>query len=219
MGVNKKLLGLLAGSAFYSLSASIAHALVIDFEDLTTRNNFNALGIIDTYQGFEWGFGTSPGVAGRTFVNTSIGWASATVTDPGVAPAPTGVGGESYAWNWGGPQSLWIDFKSPTNFIGGDFAVLSSTFGSNASTLQLFTYDSTDKLVGASAILNLTDTFQSLSANFTNVRYLELRANTQTAWFSIDNLVVDQAQVPEPTTLVLMALGLAGFGYRGYKSA
>lgn len=73
-----------------SLVAS-ANATLIGFEDLTTRNNFTAFGIVDSYQGYEWGYGLSGGVASRTFVNTAKGWASATVAAPAINPAPSGI--------------------------------------------------------------------------------------------------------------------------------
>ena len=203
---------------FYCLFAVSANASIIDFEDLTTRNNFNALGVIDNYQGFEWGYGTSAGLGGRTFTNTSTGWASATSSQEAVAPEPNNLGGSSYAWNWNGAQSLWIDFRSLTNFSGGDFAILSSAYGGNASTVQLFGYDAVDSLVGASSILNLNDTFTTLSANFSDIQYLEIRANSNGKWFSIDNLVIDESvSVPEPASIALLSLGLAGIGFSRKK--
>jgi len=117
------------------------NATVIDFEDLTTRNNFTALNIADSYQGYEWGYGTSAGIPGRTWVNSSTGWASATASSEAVNPEPGNLGGSSYAWNWNGAQSLWIDFRTATDFLSGNFAFLSSNYGYNASSVQLFGYD------------------------------------------------------------------------------
>src|SRR5688500_4778182 len=104
-------------SAGLCLSAfTTARAQVIGFEDITTRNSFLALGIIDSYRGYEWGYGLTGGLANRTFVNPTgvpYGWGSATATSEAVVgrPEPMGLAGTSYAWNFAGPQSLWIDFR------------------------------------------------------------------------------------------------------------
>lgn len=191
-----------------SMLGNKANAAVIGFEDLNIRNNFNALGIIDNYQGYEWGYGFAGGVANRTFVNTDTGWASATSSDPAIAPPPSNLGGNSYAWTWNGPQSLWIDFKSPTTFNGGNFAGLSSAYGSNASSLTLFGYDAASNLVASSSTLNLTNTFQTLNTNFQDIQYLEIRSNANSQWFSVDNLRVEGAtSVPEPFTIVGTLIG------------
>jgi hypothetical protein len=194
---------------------SNSHASVIGFEDLLTRNNFSALGIVNTYQGYEWGYGFGSGVASRTFIDDSTGWASATVSSPALAPAPGGMGGTSYAWNWNGPQSLWIDFRTPTDLTSVALAVLSSPYINNASTVQLFGYDATSNLVDTSAVLALTSTFQTLAANFSAINYLEIRANSNLRWFSVDNVIVSESvsSVPEPATLFLVGSGLVGLGY------
>ncbi len=189
-----------------ALGTGPAHALVVTFDDLTTRNNFEALGIDATYQGFEWGYSTSPGFSASIIpTDSSNGWGAATVSHPAVSPAPTPVSGSSYAWNWNGPQSLWIDFQSPHTVNGGYFATLSSAYGSNASTIQLFAYDAGGTLTGSSSMLSLTHSFQHLAANLTGARYLEIRANANGRWFSVDNLVLDA--VPLSPSLVLVGVG------------
>lgn len=202
-----------AAALLFSLPLS-AQATLIGFEDLTTRDNFNALGIIDTYQGYEWGYGNSAGVGGRTFANASTGWASATVTDPAWSPAPSGLGGSSFAWNWNGPQSLWIDFKGNVDVTSVDLAVLSSNYSLNASSIQLFAYDAASALLASSSALGLTSTFQTLAPNFSGVHYLEIRANADGQWFSVDNLVINEngGNAPEPGSLALVSLALVGLG-------
>lgn len=195
-----------------------ASATVIGFEDLTTRNNFTALGIADNYQGFEWGYGHSAGVSGRTFVNNTTGWASATVTNTALGAAPSGTSGSSYAWNWNGPQSLWIDFRGLTDVTSVNVATLSSGYSLNASSIQLFGYDASSTLIDSSDLLNLSDAFQTLTANFSSVTFLEIRANANSQWFSIDDLVINENSVPEPGSLALMGLGLLGFAANRRKA-
>jgi hypothetical protein len=175
---------------------------VITFDDLTTRNNFFDLGINNTYQGYVW---STTLIGGET---DQTGWASATVADPAWSPAPTPVSGNSYAWNWNGPQSLFIHFGAATNVTSAYLATLSSTYCCNASSVQLFGYDSTNALVATGSVLPLTNSFQVYTANFSGIYKLEFRANTNDVWFSIDSITLNaNSSVPEPGSGLLLALG------------
>jgi hypothetical protein len=201
------------------IGVGTAQAAVIDFDDLTTRDNFFDLGITSTYQGFDWGYSNTPGIPSTTVIPTtaSTGWASATTTSPSVAPAPTPVSGKSYAWNWNGPQGLWIDFGAPTDVTGAYFATLSSNYHLNASSITMYGYDATDTLVATSSTLALTHSFQYLAAGFTGISKLEMRANANAQWFSIDNLDVGPGKavpLPAPGLLALGGLGLLGIAAR-----
>ncbi len=197
-----KLIGRLF-SALLFVGLTPSWAAVINFDDLTTRDNFFDLGINNTYQGYVW----STTLVGGTTVQT--GWASATTADPAVDPAPTPVSGLSYAWNWNGPQSLFIQFGTPTDVTSAYFATLSSAFSQNASTIQLFGYDAANTLVATGAILTLTDAFQLYIANFAGVNTLEIRADGADRWFSIDDISLnDNAAVPEPGSALLLGAGV-----------
>ena len=188
----------------------------IGFEDLTTRDTFLSLGILNSYQGFEWGYGLEGGIGGpdgRTFIDNSNGWASATTANPALAPAPSGINGTSYAWNAFAPESLWIDFRTPTTFNSADFAVLSPGYGANASIIQLFAYDASDVLLGTSNVLSISDTMQTLTADFVDIRYLEIRTNDHNH-FTVDNLRINESVTPSPVpdaghsaTLLTIAIG------------
>lgn len=191
-------------------TAAAAEAAVLTFDDLNTRNNFAAMGIQHTYQGFDWYY-TNP-----TTVSSGTGWAVATPSNPISGPLPTPVSGNTVAWNWDGPQSLWINFMGAMNVTGAYFAHVSSTYGYNANTMQMFGYDQFSNLVASSGVLNLTNTFQLLPANFSNIHRLEMRADASYKWFALDNLEYNHGQsvpTPEPSTLLLIASGLGGLAF------
>jgi hypothetical protein len=200
--------------------AAPAQAVIIGFEDVPTPGSyvdeasFASMGIVNDYQGFEWGYGITGGWANRTFVDSIAGWGASTVAVPGTvhvpAPAPTGVTGNVYAWSFYGVQSLWIDFKGEANVNAVDVAGLAGGSGweLNSDSLQLFGYDEVGNQLFASAIIPLTTTMQSINLGFTGISFFEMRSDRSVSWFSLDQL--DVSPVPAPATPGLTALGLLG---------
>ena len=117
---------------------------------------------------------------------------------------------QSYAWNWNGPQSLWIDFRTLKNFGGGDFAWLGPTFGANASSLQIFGYDAAMSLTGATSSFILSSNMTPIVASLTSIRFLEIRSNSNGRWFSADNLIVNETPLPAALPLFGTGLGIMG---------
>lgn len=79
-------------------------------------------------------------------------------------------------------------------------------FVGGGSSTQTFSFDGVYD--GAGALVD----FQTLSVNLGNLSSLRLSAN---GYFAVDNINTEaNGEVPEPTILSLMALGLAGLGLR-----
>jgi uncharacterized protein YhjY with autotransporter beta-barrel domain len=175
----KKWITRVAFIALLTLSSQAALAQVIDFEDLQTRDNFYDMGIEDTYLGYQW----APS-------GTSTGWASATTFGRVSSESIVPVSGTAYGWNWSGPQSLLIDFKAPTSVASAYFANLGSSYSSNAISIQMLGYDADSNLLASSSILSLSDSFQKLTANFSNIYILEIRADQESAWFLVDDITL-----------------------------
>ncbi len=198
--------------------ASPLFAGTITFEGLGSNPFSFDRAIQTTYQGFHWGYSADGGIADATIpsLDTSrTGWASATTSSPPASPPPTPVSGSTYAWNFNSPQSLFIDFLTPHDVTSGYFAKLSTDVSvpKNATAIQLFGYDESENLVASSSILNLTTGFQQINAGFTNVRFLEIRADTANRLFAVDDIVVSPSSViptPAAAGLGLPLLGMLG---------
>ncbi len=214
----RKLYTLCAGLTLFLYLSSHAQALVIGFEDLTTRNNFNNLGISDTYNGFEWGYGNTAG--NPIWTNSAEGWASATLTNTAVTPPPANVQGQSYAWTWDGPLSLWIDFRSLMDFNSGYFGTLGPNYPSNSSSVQFIGYDAGMSVTSTSAVMALSDTMTLMNAGLTGIQFLEIRGSGDRKWFTVDDLNItptSPSEIPLPAALPLLAGGLGLFGLMGWR--
>ncbi|MFC3714091.1 PEP-CTERM sorting domain-containing protein [Sphingoaurantiacus capsulatus] len=201
--------------------AAPAHAAVIGFEDIATPGSngadasFFGQNIHNSYQGYEWGFGTSGGFANRNFSDQMMGWGASTVANPAAVTAPIGTTGTKYAWSFFGPQSLWIDFRAATDANSVDVAgLVGAAWPGNSLTLQIFGYDANGLIVGATNQIALTTTMQSVTMGFSGIQFLEFRSDRNSSWFSVDQLDVGAAAVPAPGALALMGLGIAAIGSR-----
>jgi len=213
----------LAATSFLG-SPAPANAAVVGFEGIPGADNqqwylFSSLGVAHTYAGFRWGYGTDPGPANANFVDPG-GWALSHINNQGSDgwPAPNGVTGNYYASNANGIISLWIDFQEAVTFTSGEFSWLTPTNppGPNSSTIQLFGYADSAGNIGSelhsSAVTGLNETLTELSANFTNIRFLEIRSNSGDTWFAVDNLQIgdpDISPIPEPGSTLALGLLLA----------
>jgi len=85
----------------------------------------------------------------------------------------------------------------------------------NNASWNVRAYDSNNIQIGG------TDNYTGhghINLNYTNVFSIEIQSAIGCC-SSFDNLVVSSASVPEPATLALMGLGLAGLGFRQRKQA
>jgi len=92
--------------------------------------------------------------------------------------------------------------------------VVGNYFGGGSIALQV----TLDQIADGSGVIN---DFQSVSfdnswVNLSSVTF-SATAGTDDRWFALDNIVVNAASVPEPSTLAIFALGMMGLVSRRFK--
>ena len=140
---------------------STAEAEVVSFEGFPGFTSLVSEGVRASYGGYDWGFGLTAGAAQRSMTDERWGWYVTTAAADN-NPAPHGITGDAFAWNGNGPQSLWIDFRAPTDVLSVDLAFATSRPDTplNAAAVRLFAYDAFDNLLFQTSAFPLTDTFQ-----------------------------------------------------------
>lgn len=173
------------------LFAGAANAGVITFEgqanpgqQLAVGNNYSEMG----FNFFNPGQPTSAAIIGQPAQNTS--------------------GSDYYTWNspaQNNPVSL-------TNILGEVFSLASLDVGSKNGNVANFSIVG-NLFGGGTVAYNVigASSFSNLSLNWTNLMSVEF-AYGSGDFGAIDNLVVNVVDVPEPGTLILLALGLLGLG-------
>lgn len=172
------------------LVSTTASATVLDFEGLTTASNANLNTTVANYGGFAWS---------STFTlynDTSYG-----------TPAHSGNYG---IVNNNGSNTVSVSSGSAFTFNG---AWMNGWEFNSPSQITIQGYDSLNQLVG-SFVQSITPGQEAYAAaNFNNVTRVDFVGGQ---FFTIDDFTFNAQQnsVPEPTSLALLGLGLAGVAAR-----
>jgi len=193
--LKKATLGLLL-----TLAASASHATVIDFETVLTDQFSNP----QTVQGFDWDF-------------SSAGWFIGP-QDTAYCPSCTSNGTSNLHASGdkdGSTASVLMTLNGGGAFdlFGLDGATENSTETNQLSILGMF----------SGSIVDIDGVFDSYSLsgfqNLVSVEFSSVNSDTfNFGGFSVDNLQLNAVSaVPEPATLALFGIGLAGLGFARKK--
>ena len=195
-------------------------ASVITFDDIDLGSNTRSTFPYTDYGGINW---KQPGSGEKQ-------WGVAMEGDPQILVGMHARSGRQVGWNYNGPDGLWINFDTPTNFNGAWFSIFgvgygeinsSTPFGNlNSKTIEIIGYDSSYSELGRSATIDLDDSWKYLDASILNVSRVLFRHEylaSGNSWFTVDDITfglpidgTDPPTVPEPGTTALVAAALLG---------
>ncbi len=193
---------------FAFIFTGYTNAGLIDFEDLPSYTNYNNSSVFSG--GFEIAHSGSfaiiwdnSGQGGTDFSGngttrlTSLNDSAITISNGSVFDLTQFSGGES----WIQQPHTWATSISVTGFFSG-----------GGSTSQVFDLDLFKDPVNGMETFFLNNNF----VNLTSVSFSGLGGNPE---FSIDNILVSSATIPEPISIALLGLGLVGIGFSRRKKA
>ena len=195
---------------FFCLLAGSANAVIIDFEDIAVSAGTNNIGGDRTSGGFLFDSSTNHSHLVNDAFDSFNGttWLGLDDTSGNNAITMSSVSGALFSLN-----SLDL-----TEFVGTPNGVQVAVTGflSGGGTVnQLLILDDIADGSGPLNDFQLVN-FNSTWSNLTSVSF-DATAGGGDRWYGIDNVTVNETTVPEPTSLALLGLGLAGVGFSRKK--
>lgn len=180
---------LMASLLLASLWALPSHALFISFEEFSSPG---CCTYIDSYRGLTWGGGKG-----------DESWVVANEA-AGLFPGAQALHGNNFAWSNGG-QDLTIE-DGTFDFVNfwartGNASTGTATASGFRNGSQIYTQS-----------IHLTDQYQQFNLDFINIDSWVLSGQT-------DNVLIDAIDMPAPTPLALLAIGLAALWRLNRKAA
>ena len=189
--MKKILCALLAGASL--MLAGAAQAGPVGFEDVATGGDFSSLNDLNPYAGLNW--------SGDWFAgdNSIDGYANGARS------------GSKFAVNGFGGEEASLTSDTGFNFAGAWFATPEGA-GNKANWINIRAYDALNQLIGSTGNIDIGDTYQWVTANFSNVALLTI--TNEAGWFVMDEFTTTAVTtaVPVPATPLVLGIGMLALG-------
>jgi hypothetical protein len=190
MTMKKTLYAVIAAASL--MLAGAAQAAVVNFDDVNTDGDFANLSDISPYAGLNWSADLCAGDTGM---------------DGYTNGAHSGV---QYAVNCYGNDNASISSATGFDFAGAWFAAPEG-IADKAGWINISAYDAFNQLIGSTGNVAIGTGYLWVGAAFHNVSFLNIARDT--GWYVMDDFTTaDAAQVPEPGTPLMLAIGLLALG-------
>lgn len=205
----------LMGAALLSLGG-MAQATVVTFDDIP--NTANAIQTTASSSGYDFNglhFHIVDSADARLVRNASTSYLAAEAAQGlGQPVTMTKAGGGTFSLNGMDVAELWLSGDANNSFF--EVLISASVFGGGTLSKTVVLDGIRD---GAGGVDDFQGVIFSGWDNLTSVTITGRNAAGGFGDYSIDNIQIDSSTVPEPATLALLGLGLAGICFGRRKSA